>query len=125
MNPNLVESHHLHEVCVVSLVYMERQELLNKIKQTVLQVEPEARVILYGSYARGEEKEDSDIDLLILVDKDILNYEDGKRITYPLFSLGYDEGVLISPIVYSKKNWETKYVITPFYENVTREGLFL
>lgn len=88
-------------------------------------VEPGATVILYGSYARGEEKEDSDIDLLILVDRDVLDYEDGKRITYPLFSLGYEEGVLISPALYSKKKWETQHTITPYYENIVREGVFL
>jgi len=115
----------LHEVCIVSLLLMEKAALLKKIKETVHSVEPGATVILYGSYARGEEHEDSDIDLLILVEKDILNYKEGKRITYPLFSLGYSEGVLISPALYSKKVWETKYRITPFYENIVREGVFL
>ncbi|HMR83329.1 MAG TPA: nucleotidyltransferase domain-containing protein [Niabella sp.] len=92
---------------------MEKAELLKKIKETVHGVEPGATVILYGSYARGEENMHLDIDLLILVDKD-MSYADEKKIRYPLFDLWFDPGLVISPSVYSVKNWETKYYITPF-----------
>ena len=103
---------------------MKREELLKKIKETVLGVEPDATIILYGSYARGEENKYSDIDLLILVDKDI-SYLDEKKIRYPLFDLGFDVGMVISPGVYSQQKWETKYRVTPFYEHVTKEGVVL
>lgn len=87
-------------------------------------VEPDATVILYGSYARGEEREDSDIDLLILVDKNV-DYEREKNIRYPLFDLAYETGFIISPVVHSKETWEKKYKITPFYENIQHDGILL
>jgi len=40
------------------------------VKNSINMTDPNATVILYGSYARGEEDKNSDIDLLVLVDKE-------------------------------------------------------
>ena len=48
----------------------DKRYILQLIKDSVQQTEPGATLILYGSYARGDEREDSDIDILILVDRD-------------------------------------------------------
>jgi uncharacterized protein len=45
----------------------EKSLVLNRIKTIVKQIDPKADVILYGSRARGDERPDSDWDLLILV----------------------------------------------------------
>ena len=47
---------------------MKRNELIEQIKQTVLELEPEAEIILYGSRSRGDATSESDWDFLILVD---------------------------------------------------------
>lgn len=82
---------------------------------------PEATVILFGSYARGDYNEESDIDLLILVDKEKVTRPDKTKITYPLYDIELQTNTLISPMVYSRQAW-AKHMITPFYENVNREG---
>jgi uncharacterized protein len=79
---------------------------------------------LYGFYARGDYSDDSDIDLLILVNKDKASHEDEDRITYPLYNIEFATGTLISPLVYTRAAW-AKHRVTPFYENVTREGKLL
>ena len=84
--------------------------------------EPDATLILYGSYARGNYRKDSDVDLLILLDKENVTRHDEKRIKYPLYEIEFDTGVIISPIVLPKKVWETKHKISPFYHNVIKEG---
>lgn len=96
--------------------------ILDKIKNTVLCAAPTAEVILYGSYARGNYTPDSDIDILILLDTEKPTKEDIKRIQYPLYDIEFETGIIISPIVFSKKEWETKHKITPFYENIYKEG---
>jgi len=39
--------------------------------------------------------------------------------------LEFEIGEVISPMVYSEKEWESNYRITPFYSNVMREGQLL
>ena len=82
-------------------------------------------MILYGSYARGTFTEQSDIDLLILLDKSKISRDDETKIKYPLYDIEFDTGLIISPIVLSKNEWESQHKITPFYENVMREGIVL
>lgn len=101
------------------------KNLLSRVKATVSNTEPTATLILFGSYARGDHHKDSDLDLLILVDQEKITMSDRKRITYPLYDIEFDTGVLISPMVYSKKDWEARKGKTPFHENVLREGIVL
>ncbi|MES2702696.1 MAG: nucleotidyltransferase domain-containing protein [Bacteroidota bacterium] len=99
--------------------------ILQLIKRSVESTAPGATLILYGSYARGDYNEESDIDLLVLVDKDKICRDDEIKITYPLYDIQFQTGVLISPIVYTRKYWQTGHMVTPFYENVNREGVRL
>ena len=65
---------------------------------------------------------DSDLDLLVLIDKEIVTRFDQKRIKYPLYDIEFDTGTIISPLILSIKDWELRHRNTPFYENVAREG---
>jgi uncharacterized protein len=106
------------------LVAPNPEIILDLIKKSVRSTAPDAELILYGSYARGDNREDSDIDILVLVDKEKITRDDRTKITYPLYEIEFETGTVISPIVYSKQYWE-KHRITPFYENVVREGRVL
>jgi uncharacterized protein len=105
-------------------MYKNKQILL-RIKDVISKAEPKATVILYGSYARGHNNKYSDIDLLILVDSDKITYSDEQRIKYPLYDLEFETGKIISPMVLSRGEWENKHSVTPFYQNVKREGVQL
>ena len=77
-------------------------------------------IVVFGSYARGESKEESDIDVLIVGDVKLDEIID---ITYPIL-LRY--GVYISPIVMSRDYFEMlKAEKTGFIENVLKEGITL
>ena len=101
------------------------EDILQRIKMLVLQREPMAKIYLYGSRARGTATSDSDWDLLILLNKDKITNEVEQNITYPLYDLEFETGEVISPMVYSLKEWNSKYRITPFYSNVMKEGQLL
>ena len=49
---------------------MKRTEVVEEIKKAAHKMRPMVQTILYGSEARGDARPDSDIDLLVLVDKD-------------------------------------------------------
>lgn len=104
---------------------MDTENLIRLVKKTVKKTEPKATLILYGSYARGDFNTDSDLDLLVLVDKERITRSDQKRIKYPLYDIEFDTGILISPLILSKKDWESNHRKTPFFENVSKEGQVL
>ena len=103
----------------------KNRKLLLQIKHLVNIAEPSATVILYGSYARGESNKQSDIDILILVDSEKLSYLEEQNIKYPLYDLEFETGKIISPLIVSRKDWETRHIITPFYKNIKNGGVTL
>lgn len=96
--------------------------ILQRIKKLVLEREPSAKIYLYGSRVKGNSREDSDWDLLILLNKEKITSDIERDVTYPLYDLEFEIGEVISPMVYSEMEWNNKYRVTPFYKNVMREG---
>ncbi|MBO7489162.1 MAG: nucleotidyltransferase domain-containing protein [Bacteroidales bacterium] len=104
---------------------MSKQEILTKIKKTAHTIIPEGGiVILFGSQARGTANEDSDWDILILLDKKHITKDDYDQIGYPFDKLGWEMNTVINPIMYTKQKWDASS-FTPFYKNVMKEGIIL
>ena len=101
------------------------ENFLKQIKRIIRERDPLAKIYLYGSRAKGTASSNSDWDLIILLNKDKISLEAEQEITYPLYDLEFDTGEVISPLIYSEKEWNSKYKITPFYQNVMKEGKLL
>ena len=86
------------------------------------QILPNEKVILFGSQARGDAREDSDWDLLVLLDKEKKNwYDDYDKYGYPFTEIGDNYGTYISVKIFTKKDWETHPRMLRY--NVEREGI--
>ena len=75
-------------------------------------------LLLYGSRARGDAREGSDWDLLILLDKPRLEADD-YGVAYPFRELGWSVGEEINPSVYTKNQWEARK-LQPNHKNDER-----
>lgn len=103
----------------------EQEHTLAAIRECLAKNMPaNGRAILFGSQARGTAREDSDWDILIILDKEELLPADYDSITYPLSMLGWNLGKEINPVMYSAKEWQ-KYRNTTFCKNVEKEDIRL
>lgn len=87
-------------------------------------IDPKAEIILYGSRARGDDRPDSDWDILVLTDYPV-DMEKERNFRNNLYDLELESGESFSLFIYSKYDWTTRQRITPFYQNVSQEGVAL
>lgn len=100
-----------------------RENIVKKIAE-LLRSFPEAQSWIFGSTARGDFKEDSDIDILILIPdyfstKEIINYR--QDILEALWPIELESGIEISPVILPHKIWNQR--ITPFTLNVNNDRI--
>ena len=100
----------------------------DQVKQVVLGITPEARLILFGSRARNflyntPVQKDADWDFLILTQKQV-NDEVEEFFRDFLHDLELKSGEVISSLIFSEAAWKN-YQHTPLYHNIQQEGISL
>ncbi|MBN2366855.1 MAG: nucleotidyltransferase domain-containing protein [Calditrichaeota bacterium] len=94
------------------------------IREEIKNFDPAAQVILFGSRARGDAKKDSDWDILILLNSQV-TLEIERSLRSRLYDLELETGEVFSTFIYNKKIWNTKHKVTPFYQSIKNEGVYL
>ena len=103
----------------------KRENTIRKIQQLSQQTMPKGtQVMLYGSQARGDAREDSDWDILIILDKPKVEQSDHDNIAFPFTMLGWELGEAIIPVIYTREGWANSNFM-PFYKNVERDKIIL
>ena len=90
---------------------------------TVLYGDELDKIVLYGSYARGEQTVDSDVDIAVVLKKD--DSKKHEKMIDIVVDCELDLGVTLSvvPIDYEQyMEWKDKL---PFYKNIEKEGILL
>ena len=84
------------------------------------------KAILFGSYARGDAEEDSDIDVMILLDASREEIAARNWETCDIAAdLSIDYDVIISPVVENRAFFRHWVRNLPFFRNVEQEGVML
>ena len=86
------------------------------------------KIILYGSYARGDFNKNSDIDIMILTDftdKEIVEYR--SKIVHIAYDIEYDNDfdITIFQLVKNVDKYNERINVIPFYINVKEEGVII
>jgi len=103
---------------VLNILEQFKQRLPASTKRHIIQIR------CFGSYVRGEEKQDSDLDVLVILDRENSQLEEKVfNIAYQLM-WDYDFQPLISIRTMSKKHYDfLRDVNSLFYQNVQKEGI--
>ena len=82
------------------------------------------RIILYGSYARGDYDNESDIDLMVLADlknDDMSVYR--KKVNRVASKVGLKHDIMVTIVLKDIQFFNAHTTIVPFYRNVVKEGV--
>lgn len=102
----------------------EIQKFINEVKKIL--GDRFKKVILYGSYSRGDYNKKSDVDIMILTDlsfEEIEEYRD--KISDAAFEIELKTGIILSPVVKNIEKYNVRRKFVPFYKNVEKEGVVL
>ena len=84
------------------------------------------KIILFGSYARGDYEEDSDVDIMMLLNcsrNDLPKFR--QMISGMAGSISLNNNVTVSLLLNDKNTFYDKMEILPFYQNVKKDGVVL
>jgi predicted nucleotidyltransferase len=106
----------------------ELQMVTNRVMDEMLNLFDDKiyKIILYGSYARGDFTPESDVDIMILLncDKDeVRKYRE--RVSIISSRIRLEKDIEVSVLLRDRKSYEEGLGVLPFYENVEQEGVVL
>ena len=102
---------------------MEIKEILKKLKEEIEKLYGKRfkNIVLYGSWARGEATDKSDIDVIVILKGKVIPGKEIDRMIDIITEINLEYGVLISVYPVSEDDYFT--VNSPLLINVRREGI--
>lgn len=98
-------------------------QALSEIKRRVRENFDIKAFVLYGSVARGQADEESDVDLLVVTSKPLTRFE-RHEITNVVFEVNLQFDTNFSTLVVDLKSWETGIIsVLPIRDEIMRDGI--
>ncbi len=80
-------------------------------------------IVLYGSYARGDYDQDSDVDIVAVVHGDRVELQKKLKIVWDVSAqLGLENDIVLSPTVIPYDEFVKYRQTLPYYRNIAQEG---
>ena len=97
---------------------------VEEFKQKVIKRFGNAEIILFGSKARGDGDDHSDIDILVL-----LEHEPNISIEKEIIDIGFEveikHDVVLGIITHSKIFWDSRGILMPIHKEIEKDGIQL
>ncbi|MCL2079127.1 MAG: nucleotidyltransferase domain-containing protein [Oscillospiraceae bacterium] len=108
------------------------KSVLNEITDKVVKAAKESlgdkldKVILYGSYARGDFTDESDIDIMVIADVEVEELRSiEKELLDITWELGYEYDLIVALFLKDSETFYKFLPAEPFYQNIMRDGVLL
>ena len=105
---------------------IEVRMIIAQLRESLANIFPDEPfdVILFGSYARNDADDGSDIDVMFLVDSSRQTIQEKHwQVGEAAAEVLMDHGIVVSPIVENRAYYHANANILPFFKNVQREGV--
>ena len=105
---------------------LEVRTIIAQLRESLADIFPHEQfdVILFGSYARNDADDGSDIDVMFLVDASRQTIaEKHWQVGEAAAEVLMDFGIVVSPIVENRAYYHANADLLPFFKNVQREGV--
>jgi len=101
----------------------QKDKILQKIIRVAKYADPEAEIYLYGSRAKETSHKLSDWDILILLNISNIPFSLETGLMDKIYEIELESGEVISPLIYSKNDWEKNHAFTPLFMNIKNDGI--
>lgn len=107
---------------VTLFMFKKEADLLKEISEKLSADDTISKAIAYGSRIRGDFRSDSDLDIIVIVDKKDRGVRD--KILDIFYSYELERDISFSIAIFSLEEWEfNERLGSPLIENIKREGM--
>ncbi len=101
------------------------RELLGRLDRGIAELYGERYrgLVLFGSYARGEADEGSDVDLLVLLEGEVNGWREYLRVEPITWPMSLESGYVLSLMPVNVEDYRNAW--KPFLMNARKEGVFI